>query len=158
MLLDDLQATCRTALDGAEALLTEAQHAVSTRVEATNINSEQFAVHGLSWYATYVEALRQMLGWAERLKKTSRFGALEQLTLQATFGEYLSQLAGGIAMSQVETVRPSDLGIKADTLETAEIALLRHRGNTAAVRQAIADGSYKPDSSRIADKLLNLEG
>ena len=154
MLLDDLQATCRTAFDGAEALLTEARHVVSTRVKAENIDSEQFAVHGLSWYATYVEALRQMLDWAERLEETGRFGALEQLTLQATFGEYLSQLAGGIAMSQVETVRPSDLGIEADALETAEIALLRRRGNTAAVRQAIADAISDGD---FADAALDNE-
>ena len=154
MPLDNLQATCRAALGAAEAMLAEARHAVSARVEAASLDGEQFAVHGLAWYATYVEALRQMLGWAERLEAAGRFGTLEQLTLQAAFGEYLAQLAGGIAMSQVECVRPGDLGIDASVLETPEVALLRREGNTAAVRQAIADAIAEGE---LADAALDDE-
>ena len=32
----------------------------------------QAAAHGLAWLATYVEALRQMLGWAKRLEAEGR--------------------------------------------------------------------------------------
>jgi (2S)-methylsuccinyl-CoA dehydrogenase len=154
MALENLQATCRAALGAAEAMLAEARHAVSARVEAASLDSEQFAVHGLAWFATYVEALRQMLGWAERLEAAGRFGELERLTLQAAFGEYLSQMAGGIAMSQVECVRPGDLGIDASALASDECALLMREGNTAAVRQAIADAIA---DGELADAALDDE-
>ena len=61
---------------------------------------------GLAWLATYVEALRQMLGWAERLESAGRLGELEALILQAAYGEYLAQIAGGIPMSQGEIRAP----------------------------------------------------
>ncbi len=146
--------TCRAALGAAEALLAEARHAVSAKVATASLDSEQFAVHGLAWVATYVEALRQMLGWAERLEAAGRLGTLEQLTLQAAFGEYLAQLAGGIAMSQVECVRPGDLGIDAGALASDECALLMCEGNTAAVRQAIADAIAEGE---LADAALDDE-
>ena len=77
-------------------------------------------MHGFAWMATYVEALRQIRGWASRLDEAGEFGEAEALILQVAFGEYLAQLAGGIAMSQAEIVRPFDLG-----LSEAEIAPLR---------------------------------
>ena len=78
------------------------------------------AVHGFAWMATYVEALRQIRQWASRLDGAGEFGEAEALILRIAFGEYLAQLAGGIAMSQAEIVRPHDLG-----LSDAEIAPLR---------------------------------
>lgn len=52
--------------------------------------------------------------WGARLQETGRFGApdIERLILQIAFGEYhLSQLAGGIPMSQNEMARLKDLGV-----------------------------------------------
>ena len=71
------------------------------------IDREQTAVHGFAWMATYVEALRQIRGWASRLDEAGEFGEAEALILRVAFGEYLAQLAGGIAMSQAEIVRPA---------------------------------------------------
>ncbi|HEX3066267.1 MAG TPA: acyl-CoA dehydrogenase family protein, partial [Dongiaceae bacterium] len=102
---------------------------------------EQFAAHGLAWYATYATALRQMLAWAEQLEDEKRLGEREQLILQAAFGEYLAQMAGGIAMSQSEIVRPSDLGIEdqasALRADTAVARLMRD-GNSAEGRRKLA--------------------
>ena len=80
--------------------------------KAEALEREQFAAHGLAWYATYAAGLRQMLGWAERLETSGRLGEIERLILQAAFGEYLAQMAGGLAMSQGEIARPADLGIE----------------------------------------------
>ncbi len=55
-----------------------------------------------------------MRRWAEQGAK----GELELLMLQSAFGEYLAQLCGGIAISQVEIVRPGDLGLDAAALDT----------------------------------------
>jgi (2S)-methylsuccinyl-CoA dehydrogenase len=71
----------------------------------------QAATHGLAWLATYVEALRQVLGWAQRLEAANRITEFERLLLTAAFGEYLAQIAGGIPMSQNETVRLPLLGV-----------------------------------------------
>ncbi len=114
---DSLQTTA-AALAAADRLVEAAKDAVTARVvENDQIKGElldrhQFAAHGFAWLATYVEGLRQLYGWAERLKDAGEFGECEALILEIAFGEYLAQIAGGIAMSQVEIVRPSDLGIE----------------------------------------------
>ncbi|HJU32853.1 MAG TPA: acyl-CoA dehydrogenase family protein, partial [Hyphomicrobiaceae bacterium] len=51
------------------------------------------------------------LGWVNRLEPEGRLGEMEGLIASAAFGEYLAQLAGGIPMSQGETVRLSALGV-----------------------------------------------
>ena len=52
-----------------------------------------------------------MLEWGKRLEAEGRFTELEQLMVQAAYGEYLNQLEGGIAISQLEMIRPGDIGI-----------------------------------------------
>jgi (2S)-methylsuccinyl-CoA dehydrogenase len=106
-----LLARCGEAVATTERLLHHARAAVRARVDARGLDAEQAAGHGLAWLATYAEALRQMLGWATRLDAASRFGRTEQLLLTAAFGEYLAQIAGGIPMSQGETVRMRALGV-----------------------------------------------
>src|SRR6185369_15948423 len=102
---------CAEAADAADAYAQAARAAVRNtvapkgKVDAGLLNAEQFAAHGFAWIATYAAGLRQMLGWGERLKEAGQLGELEQLILQAAFGEYLNQLSGGIAISQVEIVR-----------------------------------------------------
>lgn len=147
--LADLLSLTDTALSAAETFYASARQSVSDlvvvdgRAKGALVEQNQTAVHGLAWFATYVEGLRQMREWAERLKAESRFGTLEQLMLQAAFGEYLSQLSGGIALSQVEIVRPSDLGISDDAhhalLSNDGVRALMAGGNTEAVRQQIAE-------------------
>ncbi|MDB9703436.1 acyl-CoA dehydrogenase family protein [Rhodospirillales bacterium] len=136
------------ALPAAEQLYAETRQSVGQlvikdgRVSGALVEQNQTAVHGLSWVATYVEGLRQMLAWAERLSEEDRLGELEQLMVQAAFGEYLSQLSGGISISQLEIVRPVDLGVSDDALHTfisdADVQALMAQGNTEPVRARIA--------------------
>ena len=103
---------CAEAVAAAERLLHLAKSGVRKAVDANgSLDASQAAAHGLAWVATYVEALRQMLGWAKRLEAEQRLTEMERLITTAAFGEYLAQLAGGIPMSQVETVRLSALGV-----------------------------------------------
>ena len=140
-------AACAAALPAAEALLLAAREAVRAllsvkgAVSADLLEQNQFQAHGLAWMATYVESLREMQGWAQRLQTEGRFGELESLILQAAFGEYLSQMAGGIAMNQGEIVRPQDMGVteaQQKAFCTDAVNALIHAGNTAAVRERIA--------------------
>ena len=147
-LLPDLVEACASALGAAELYLGHARLAVADKVmhagaiDGGLVEREQFATHGYAWSATYVTALREMLAWARRLEAADKLGELERLILQAAFGEYLGQLQGGIALSQVEVVRPADLGVvEADlgALRVPTAAALAARGNTAAVRRRIAE-------------------
>jgi (2S)-methylsuccinyl-CoA dehydrogenase len=148
-LLPDLLATCADALEAAETYLAHARLAVTDKLarggnlDAELLEREQFAAHGYAWSATYVAALAEMLAWARRLEAAGRLGALETLLLQAAFGEYLAQLMGGIALSQVEILRPADLGVAEHDLAAFRarpaVALLAERGNSAAARRGIAD-------------------
>jgi (2S)-methylsuccinyl-CoA dehydrogenase len=111
------------------------------RVDPGLLEAHQFPAHGFAWIATYVSALQQLRRWAEALAAAGRLGELEKLILQAAYGEYLAQLLGGVPMSQVETVRPVDLGVSETELtafDTAGVRTLLLRGNTEAVRQRIA--------------------
>jgi len=147
LLIDDPIVTCAAALDAVDAYGRAARRGVGDmvgrngKVDAGLLEREQFAAHGLAWLATYIEALRQLLGWAERLEEAGRLGELERLILQAGFGEYVRQIGGGLAISQGEVVRPADLGVSEDeirALDAPAVRLLAARGNTNAVRMRIA--------------------
>jgi (2S)-methylsuccinyl-CoA dehydrogenase len=139
----DLLTLTKDAVPAAESLLDRAKDVVRAQVSdgdqvsASLIETHQTAVHGLAWVATYVEALRQMQHWAEVLQADGKFGELEQLIHQITFGEYLWQLYGGIPMSQGEIIRPQDLGLTQDdqrTMMAPAVMTLTQQGNTQAAR------------------------
>jgi (2S)-methylsuccinyl-CoA dehydrogenase len=81
------------------------------KIDADALEREQHAAHGLAWIATYVEALQQLANYAKRLDGEGRFGEMERLLAGIGAAEYLSQLAGGVVMSQGETVRLHELGV-----------------------------------------------
>jgi (2S)-methylsuccinyl-CoA dehydrogenase len=117
-----LVALAREATCVAEAVLAEATMAVRARVTVEGhavdrlFDREQRATHGLAWLATYVESVRQLAAYAERMHASSNLGELEELLIQIGIGEYLAQIAGGIPMSQGEIVRPADVGLSAEAV------------------------------------------
>ena len=142
--IPDLLPIAAKALKAAEAFTDQARRSVSGmvtqdgRVSAGLLEQEQLAAHGLAWLTTYTTALRELLNWAERQEAGDGLGELEALILQAGFGEYLAQMAGGIAISAGEIVRPSDMGIDASALAIPAVNALATNGNTNAVRMRIA--------------------
>jgi (2S)-methylsuccinyl-CoA dehydrogenase len=150
VLLPDLLDTCARGLAAAQTYEGAARDALALRiapggkVDPALLEAEQFAAHGFAWLATYVAGLEQMLDWARRLEADGKLGEMEALQLQAAFGEYLQQIIGGIALSQVEVFRPSDLGLE------AAAASLRGDRDTATL---MAIGNSNPVRMRIA-KLL----
>jgi (2S)-methylsuccinyl-CoA dehydrogenase len=167
LVLPDLLGQCRGALDAARVYENAARQSVAGlvvragRLDPAALERHQVAAHGLAWTATYVEALGQMLAWAERLDGAAKLAELEALILQAAFGEYLAQLAGGIAMSQSEVVRHGDLGLPHDALRLLFVPATRElvaHGASAAVRCRIAaligDGRF--GEAGLDDETLNL--
>ena len=147
-ILPHLLARCEEAVFAAEGLLAAARRSVSDLVSEDGkpkpaaLDREQRAVHALAWYATYVEALRQMARWGRELDREKRFGEIEHLILQCAFGEYLAQFAGGIAMSQNEIARPYNLGLTNDDIGgfwNEAVDELTQAGTRREVRKAIAD-------------------
>jgi (2S)-methylsuccinyl-CoA dehydrogenase len=139
---------CDAAVGAADSLLATARGAVAARVtdagriDAAALDRAQRAAHALAWLATSVEALRQMARWARGLERSGRFGEVEQLILQAAFGEYLAQIAGGVPMSQSEISRPYDLGISDGEIAafwTEPVATLAREGTRPELRRALAD-------------------
>ncbi len=147
-LLPDLLSLTGRALEAADSLLSAAKQGLLAElapggaVDPALLEARQFAAHGFAWMATYVEALRQMRRWAERLESAGKLRESEALMLQMAYGEYLGQLAGGIALSQVEVVRPGDLGLEEADLaafQRPEVTILMRRGNSEAARARLAE-------------------
>ncbi|MDP1669349.1 acyl-CoA dehydrogenase family protein [Phaeovulum sp.] len=115
-LMPDALSLAAAALPEVAALVAAATASVKARVSsggkvsARALDAEQSAAHGLAWLATYGQALAQLYAWAGRLEAEAKLGEMEALILQIGFGEYLCQIAGGIAMSQNEVARLADLG------------------------------------------------
>ena len=102
----------REVIEAADRLLMIAKSAVAKKVEAAGgMDQAQHVAHGFAWLATTIEAMRQLDAWAQRLSSGARFGEIEQLILGIGIGEYAAQIAGGIAMSQIETIRLASLGV-----------------------------------------------
>ena len=98
-----------------EAALAAVRERVSVagKIDRTLIDDAQHVVHGLAWYATYVETLREVANWAQALADAGLFGETEAALSTLLFADYIHDLRGGIAMNQGERIRPGDLGIEA---------------------------------------------
>jgi (2S)-methylsuccinyl-CoA dehydrogenase len=150
--LDDLAAQ---ALGSVEALLGQAVASVRARVSeagrlsAARIETEQRAVHGLAWLATYVEAIREMAAYARRLAAEGRFGETEDLLTRIGVGEYCAQIFGGIPMSQGEMLRLADFGLD-------EAAAAPDRAG--AIAELIASGNTAPARARLAALVEAADG
>ncbi|MGD0315329.1 MAG: acyl-CoA dehydrogenase family protein [Xanthobacteraceae bacterium] len=136
-----------------DALFADARRAVAERVMQDGravpraLDREQRATHGLAWLATYVEALRQLAAYAERLTASGDFGEMEELLVRIGAGEYLAQIFGGIPMSQGEIVRLADLGLPPATAAARM---------TPAVEHLIAFGNTAPRRARLVE-LIRLQ-
>ncbi|MBS0125497.1 acyl-CoA dehydrogenase family protein [Thetidibacter halocola] len=129
-------------LFGAARLHVRDMVSIDGKVSNAAMEANQTAVHGLAWLATYVESLRQMQHWAERLDAEGNFGEVEQLLHQIAFGEYLGQVAGGIPMNQGEILRPHDMGLSASeiaAMQTPEVATLIREANSPAARTRLVE-------------------
>ena len=129
----------REATAALDALLADAVAKVRERVvvggkpDGRLFDREQRATHGLAWLATYVEAVRQLAAYTERMVGAGTLGEIEENLVRIALGEYLAQIVGGIPMSQGELVRPSDLGLSAAQVAarfSADVESLIASGNT----------------------------
>jgi (2S)-methylsuccinyl-CoA dehydrogenase len=136
------------AVAAMEALFNDARRAVAGRVMVEGrvasrlFDSEQRATHGLAWLATYVEAIRQLGLYAQRLAAAGGFSEIEELLLRIGAGEYLAQVLGGIPMSQGEIVRLSDFGLNAAAVAARVNPAVEHliaTGNTSARRARLME-------------------
>jgi len=85
---------------------------VGGKLDRAALDREQHVVHGLAWVATYAETLREVRDWAAALNRRNALGETEQLLAKLLAAEYGAQLAGGVPMTQVETIRPADFDIE----------------------------------------------
>lgn len=142
-LFKNCAAAVKAAAQYADAAKTSLQqHLVKDgRLDRVEMEKHQYACHGFSWLSTYVEALRQTLNWATALQEDNQFTELEELIVRIGFGEYLSQMIGGISMSQGEIVRAQDMWLDDShlkVLHTPEITALVEGGNTPENRKKLA--------------------
>jgi (2S)-methylsuccinyl-CoA dehydrogenase len=145
----------REASGALDALLADATAKVRERVVVEGrvvgrvFDREQRATHGLAWFATYVEAVRQLAAYAERMAGAGTLGEAEDLLVRIGLGEYLAQVMGGIPMSQGEMVRPSDLG-----LSPAQVAA---RINPS-LERLIAEGTNAEQRARLIELIRASHG
>lgn len=137
------------AVNAADQILGQAKAGVRQKIKELGGHDEaQHVTHGLAWLATTVEALRQMHLWCVRLKDEDRLSDFELSLLAVGFSEYLSQIAGGIPMSQLEIIRPEALGVSA-----SEVAAFRTE-----VSELVAAGQTAAIKARLAELIKNGEG
>jgi len=112
--LAELQSYADRALLAVRELVT-----VDGAVSAAALETFQREAHGAAWISTYATTLGAALDWAARLEAEGRFEPLERAMLTLGFAEYIGQIAGGIPISQVEIIRPLDLGLAEEAMRLA---------------------------------------
>ena len=143
---NDIVACARDAVAAMDALLGDAIAKVRGRVTVEGhvvgrlLDREQRAAHGLAWLATYVEGVRQLAAYAERMAGMGMLGEIEKHIVHIGLGEYLAQILGGIPMSQNEIVRLFDLGLMPSQVS---------QRMTPAVEALIADGNTAERRARL---------
>ena len=117
---------------------------VDGKLSRSNLEREQHSSHGLSWIAAYRATLKEMVNWASDLLNQNSFNEIEKLILQITFSEYCTQIKSGIPMSQLEFIRPQDLGLKNG---------LFNENGTDEFNDLVLNGNSAKDRSKLASLL-----
>ena len=152
----DLLAQCAEAVAAARGLFAAARAGLAAKLSSGGkisnkaLENDQFAAHALAWTATYVESLIQLAHWAEGLRAAGALGETERLILAIGFGEYLSQLRGGIPMSQGEIARPREAGLSEADVEAFLVPAVRaliEGGNTDAARARLVELMIEQDGA-----------
>jgi (2S)-methylsuccinyl-CoA dehydrogenase len=152
--MSDLFSDLDSVVTEASAYADRARAAVKARVSIKDraaLDREQHIVHGLAWVATYAETLREVRDWARTLKEAGKFGEVEQLLAKLLAAEYAAQLAGGLPMTQVESIRPADFGVEAPGAalamsqdeKTRLAVLLRERRGRATLENTGLDDDFE---------------
>ena len=101
-------------IKGLENIFEKIKKELITKKELSQDNfkgweeKNQHLVHGFAWIATYIEALRQINKWGIELTNNNNLNEFEQLILDISFIEYISQILNGIPMSQTEFIKITD--------------------------------------------------
>ena len=101
-------------IKGLENIFEKIKKELVTKKELSQDNfkvweeKNQHLVHGFAWIATYIEALRQINNWGIELTNKNKLNEFEQLILDISFFEYISQILNGIPMSQTEFIKITD--------------------------------------------------
>ncbi len=120
-----LRGTADRALLAAGVVLDRMRDALSGRLRETGPgrsklpDSEQHFAHVFAWHATIVEGLRETRTWLVRLDEAGLLGSVECDLATIAFGEQLSQLVGGVPMSQGEFARLSAFGLFEESMALA---------------------------------------
>nr|WP_321524432.1 acyl-CoA dehydrogenase family protein [uncultured Cohaesibacter sp.] len=146
--MDAAVAQCETLLRSMVECVFETV-SVDGRVKADLVEAEQRLTHGLAWFATYVEALKEMSGYSTSMLAEGRFGEMESLITRIAFAEYLAQIFGGIPMTQGEIVRLDTFALPAGTIEQAR---------NEAVTRLMAEGNTKEIRTRLVALMEAAEG
>ncbi len=146
--MDAAVAQCETLLRSMVESVFE-KVSVDGRVKADLVEAEQRLTHGLAWFATYVEALKEMSGYSTSMLAEGRFGEMESLVTRIAFAEYLAQIFGGIPMTQGEIVRLDTFALPAGTIEQAR---------NEAVTRLMAEGNTKEIRTRLVALMEAAEG
>ena len=146
-LLENLIVKCENSSKALNELVDKAEKHVKAKVyqngslDINLLEKEQFISHGFAWLKTYNIALREILNWAKKLTENKKTYETEKLILQSAFGEYLSQIIGGIPMWQTEIIRAHDFGLTDQELNSFlidDVKELIKNGNTNDVKILIA--------------------
>lgn len=142
----------RPALLAAQAYRDTAQAALADRLAGQPIDSAQRAAHGFAWVATTVAALETMLDWRDA---GGGANPIDAAVAQLAFTEAIAQLVGGLAMSQNEMFRPSDLGLGAAARDLANACsgLLDtdHAATRADLAATLAEGQWPSETLHDPD-------
>jgi len=112
------------------------------RLASAVADREQRVIHGFAWLATVVEAMAQTELWARLLAQAGKLGKAERLVVEIGFGEYLSQIVGGIPIGPNELLRPGDLGLDdagRRLAQEADVAEFIVSGNSAEHRASLIE-------------------
>ena len=146
-IIENLFNKCEASIKAFDNLIEKAKNLTKKKIVKDSsidnalLEKEQFLCHGFAWLASYNFALREILNWAKNLEKNKKNFDLEKLILQSAFGEYLSQIIGGISMWQTEIIRAGDFGLTDEDINAFlidEVKCLIKYGNTNDVRMQIA--------------------